>query len=156
MFNKNLDYYLKKAAASAPTSLSKCTGTFGTYSFGIVNSKSNGKRLTLSKSLNAALELESTIEFIAIPEDGTLLVSKAFPEGTAVSYELKGDADDRRTCYSTDVVKAIIKDFHLKFEDCVSRTFNRITIDKSGDVPFAIITLSAPVPGERSEGGEGA
>jgi hypothetical protein len=51
MTKKNFEYYLKKAAESTTTSLSKCSGTASTYSFGIVNSKRNGKRLTFSKAL---------------------------------------------------------------------------------------------------------
>lgn len=151
MFNKNLDYLLKKAAASAPTALSQCSGTVGTYSFGIVNSKSNGKRITLSKSLGNALNLENAIEFMAVPEEGTLLISKAFPEGTAIQCELKGDSDDQRKCYNTSVVKALIKDFQLDFDGRTSRSFNKISIDKSGNVPVAIVTLSAPFITESGE-----
>ena len=146
MIRRNYSYYSDKLNQSAPTNLSNCTATNSTYSFGIVNSKRNGKRITLSKSLSAALALESTIELIALPAEGVLLVSKAFPEGTALQCAIKGDSDESRICYRTDVVKALVKDFNLDFSTRTSRSYSNITIDKSGDVPVAIITLSSPIP----------
>ena len=151
MFKKDYGYYFKKAAETAPTNLSKCSNSLGTYSFGIVNSKRNGKRITLSKSLSTALGLEDTIELIAIPEEGILMVSKAFPEGAAKQYTLKGDPDGPKTCYYTEVVKALVKDFELDFDGHTSRSFNKITIDKSVDVPVAIVTLSSPIPTKSGE-----
>ena len=145
MTKKDFQYYLKKAAESTATSLSKCSGTASTYSFGVVNSKRNGKRLTLSKALATALALEDAVELISIPDDGTLLVSKAFPPGIAVKCSINGDPGESRICYRTDVVKAIVKDFNLNYDNCTSRSFSKIEIDKSSEFPVAIITIGHPV-----------
>lgn len=152
MFKKDYSYLLKKATESAATSLSQCSGTASTYSFGIVNSKRNGKRLTFSKALATALALEDTVELISIPDDGTLLVSKSLSSDIAVKCSLSGSPGESRICYRTDVVKAIVKDFDLNYDNCTSRSFNMIDIDKSGKAPVAIITIASPITKDTKTG----
>ena len=55
--------------ANAPTITAN---TNGDYSFGIVNSESNGKRVSISKSLSIKLELTDNLAILPMIDDGVV------------------------------------------------------------------------------------
>lgn len=140
----DIDSLLSKASSTTTFRPSRYTGGAGKYSFGIINSHSNGKRITLSKALGQALMLDDTAEFILIPEDGVLMVSKAFPSGLAEPQKLNGDPRERRICYNADLVKGLTDTFKIDFSEHVSRSFFEITIEDHGGTAVAVIDMSKP------------
>ena len=152
----DLAQLLSKASTSTSFHVGRYTGCAGKHSFGIVNSRSNGKRVTLSKSLSSALNLADTAEFVALPDDGILMVSKSFPEGLAVPQKLSGEANEKRICYNSTLVKAITDDFHLDFSKHVSCSFSDISIEDHDGTAVAIIQMNTSVPVQNSTDGESA
>ena len=148
---KNINSTLTKAQSlSLPTITSISHGS-SKFSFGIVNSKRNGKRLSFSKALVAKLELEDTVYITPVKEDGVIILA-----GTRLfdcySCDLRGD--DKKISYSSGVVEALTEIFGLTFGKHVSMSFNSIEFDEHEGVPVAIVTLSSSASTVSAEGSD--
>ena len=150
MTNNKLDIIKKAQAVSLPSINTTSRGN-GKFSFGVVNSKRNGKRLSFSKALVAKLELEDTVYITPVKEDGVIILA-----GTRLfdcySCDLRGD--DKKISYSSGVVEALTEIFSLDFSKHVSMSFNNIEFDEHECTPVAIITLSPSASAEKSEEGD--
>jgi len=82
--------------------------TGGKYSFGVVNSRNNGKRVTLSKTLAKDLGIvgeENKLMLLPIPSKKVLLLGAELPAELASVCFLKGE--DKKISYSADIVKLV-------------------------------------------------
>lgn len=113
----------------------------GKYSFGIVNSKNNGKRVTISKALAQTLDLTSTAMFMPSREARKLVIGRALPFPHAITGKLRGA--DKKTCYLTSIVTLLTEMYDLDFSKHVSQTFVTIDIDFIDGNPVAIVSFPA-------------
>ncbi len=120
----------------------KTASNTGKYSFGIVNSKNNGKRVTFNKALTHALGLTDKVTVMPDVEEGKVALCRSlvFPE--AMEGNLRGD--DSKICYNTAIVKMLSTEFFIDFSTHTSRTFTDIEIDEFNGVPVAIVTFPKP------------
>ena len=147
MKNNKLDIIKKAQAVSLPaintTSRGNCR-----YSFGIVNSPNNGKRLSFSKALAEKISLDKCAHITPLAEDGKILVagSKIFE-----SYECNLRGDDKKISYCAGVVETLTEIFSLDFSQHVSMSFNNIEFDEHEGVAVAVIALTNPVSTRSTE-----
>lgn len=115
------------------------TSATGKYSLGLVNSESNGKRFTLSKSLAQELGIDKEVFLMPHPEARIIVISKEkiFPNSSKGTLSGK----DKKTCYSAGIVKLLTDYFKIDFSEHVSRTFTDIDIDIYNDNKVAVITV---------------
>lgn len=145
---KKLDFSQAMAqAAAANKNITVTTASVGGYSFGIVNSKNNGKRLSFSKALVAALDLEDTVELLPAAADGVLFVAKKLP--TDVSFEGKLTGDGKKLCYSGSLVALVTESFKLDFSEKTSMSFAHVEIQDVDGTKVAAIHF--PFSSEASE-----
>lgn len=111
------------------------------YSFGIVNSKNNGKRVTISKALAQTLDLEDNAMFMPSGSDRKLVIGRTLPFPHAITGKLSGA--DKKTCYLTPLVALLTEMYELDFSKHVSQTFTTIDIDNINGVPVAIVSFPA-------------
>ena len=110
------------------------------YSVSIVNNI-NGKRVTVSKALSAALKLDSVAYFLPVEEANQLLIS-ASPIGDRSSpCSLSGI--DKKISYNAALVQMLTNCFKLDFSDKTSRSFNDIYIDNSTGTPVAVVNMDS-------------
>lgn len=117
--------------------------TVSKMSFGIVNSRNNGRRMTYSKQLSSALKLQGNSEIMIIPikEQNLIMISTKLPFENAYRCPLT-QSEDRFISYASDVVTALTMIFDLPFGARKSLSFNDITLDVTPDnVPVAIIRM---------------
>lgn len=117
--------------------------TVSKMSFGIVNSRNNGRRMTYSKQLSSALKLKGSSEIMIIPikEQNVIMISTKLPFENAYRCPLT-QSEDRFISYASDVVTALTMIFDLPFGARKSLSFNDITLDVTPDnVPVAIIRM---------------
>ena len=109
------------------------------YSLGIVNSRNNGKRLTISKSIADNLELTDKVYAMPAVDDRKLVLSRTqvFPN----SVELTLSGEGKKISYSARFVLLLTDMFGLDFSEHVSRTFTDITFDEYEGVPVAVISF---------------
>ena len=113
----------------------------GKYSFGIVNSKNNGKRVTISKELAKALDLKDIAMFMPSGLDRKLVIGRTLPFPHAITGKLSGE--DKKTCYLTSLVALLTEMYELDFSKHVSCTFGDITFDTINGVTVAIVNFPA-------------
>ena len=144
MTNYNVNSLLQQAqAANIPQVIS--TAGNAKYSFGIVFSKSNGKRVSLSKALAKDLGLDSnnsTLKLVPVPEEGILLLGSDLPKDIASSCLLKGE--DKMIAYASNIVHLLKTSFKLNFNGITSMSFADIQFDRTGSSPVAIVNMTAP------------
>lgn len=139
--------FIEKMAASvkAEKNIPVVTSSGGNdYSFGVVNSGYNGKRLTFSKALVKKLQLEGEVRLFPMRDDGALMVAKEFP-GIPADYIscgiLKGE--ERKTCYSAGLVQMIVESFGLDYSGGrTSISFSNITFETCDGVVIAQVDMS--------------
>ena len=145
MNNYNLDNLLVLANnAVIPNIFSADETSNGTLSFGVVNSNSNGKRITISKALAMVLNLDNAVYLTFVPQEGVLILSASKVSGTSVKVTLKGTKKTKRTGYNAVVVFALKKSFDLDYSNCVSLSFRDITINDNNGISCAIINMRMP------------
>lgn len=135
----NIDSLLAKASAANIPVVTASAGGSNKYSMGVVNSKNNGKRLTFSKALSARLGLTETVHMIPVMDDGVLLVAKELPGNTVSCGSLSGE--EKKICYSAQLVELLTKVFKLDFSEHVSRSFGDVQFETHGDLTIAVITM---------------
>lgn len=117
----------------------KTVNNAGKYSFGIVNSKNNGKRITFNKALSHALGLTDKVTVMPDVEEGKVALCRSLVFPHATEGNLRGD--ESKICYNTAIVKMLSTEFSIDFSTHTSRTFNNIEIDEFNGVPVAIVTF---------------
>ena len=150
MKNNKLDIIKKAQAVSLPSINTTSRGN-GKYSFGIVNSQNNGKRLSFSKALAEKISLDKCAYITPVEEDGVIILagSKLFE-----SYECNLRGNDKKLSYNSGVVETLTELFGLDFSQHVSRSFNQIEFDEHEGVPVAIVTLSSSTSTVSAEGSD--
>ena len=117
-----------------------CAGN-GPLVFSVVYSKSNSKRLSISKALAAALGIEKHAYLLAIPSKNIVMLSKVNIANKAIELKLSGD--DKKLAYATPVVTMLIEQFKLNYDRCTSKAFKEISLEfMDDDTPVAIITMT--------------
>ena len=117
-------------------------------SFGIVNSRHNGKRFSFSKALSEELGLTDYVEFQPSGQK-VLLISKALGIPKAMNSNLCGE-DGKKIAYCSGHVAALSKFYNLDFTKRTSRSFDRITFATSpvtGEkIAVVVINQNAQIP----------
>ena len=143
MANFNINSLIAEAQSSnVPQVIANYAGG-QKFSFGIVYSKNNGKRISLSKSLAKALNVDhkdSKIMLLPVPGQNVLLLSSELPTNVASSCCLSGE--DKKIGYASEIVKLLMDVFNLDFSDKTSMSFADIQLDTTGAAPVAIVKMS--------------
>ena len=113
--------------------------TNGDYSFGIVNSEANGKRVSISKNLSKKLELTETLAILPMIEDGVVLLAKELPFPATSHVSVRGK--DKKIAYSASLVKLLTEVFTLEYSARTSMSFSDIDFDTVDDMPVAIVKI---------------
>lgn len=111
----------------------------GKFTFGIVNSNQNGKRLSFSQFLSHRLGLKDTIALMPHGKARKLVIGKTLPFPKAISASLRGEG--KKICYKASLVEMLTNIFDLDFSEHVSLTFDRIEFDDLDGIPVAIVTF---------------
>lgn len=114
-------------------------GGSNAVSLSIVNSDSNGKRLTTSKELTKKLSLTDILYVVPNAEDNELYLSSVPMMNISSSGRLSGS--DKKVCYSAGLVSLIVETFRLDYADKTSMSFNDISFDELEDIPVAIVKI---------------
>ena len=134
--NINISEALAAAAVDERNHTFVSTTASGPISFGVVNNI-NGKRLTLSKALSAALSLEDAMEILPSYEENVLFVSKKLPAAKVFTGKLSGA--DKKICYSSVLVERVTTAFNLDFSNKTSMSVNTIEFTEIEGVPVAVV-----------------
>lgn len=128
------------AATSAQVERISTHNGANVMSLGIVNSKSNGKRLTLSKALSKALELEDTAYILPLASSDVVLITKdkVFPSSSPLALS----GDDKKIIYSSDAVHTLTKLFELDFSNRTSLSVSDVTIEDHNGIPVVVVDMS--------------
>ena len=118
----------------------------GKPSFGIVNSRQNGKRCSFSQSLVKKLDLVDEVYAMPALEARKLVIGRVLPFPSATVLHLRGEG--KKLAYAADFVEMITKMFGLDFSKHVSQTFYDIDFDKIDGNTVGIIKFPAVVPTE--------
>lgn len=134
--NSNLSLFQALMSATVPA-MAKSGGKF---SLGLVNSKNNGKRMTISKAIADKLDLIDKVYAMPSVGDCKLVLSKTrvFPN----AVELKITDEGKRTSYCAPFVELLTDHFALDFSKHVSRTFYDVVFDKHNGEDVAIISFN--------------
>lgn len=118
----------------------------GKHSIVIVCSESNGKRITLSKSLTTDLGITENNDtvFLTCYKDSRSLVISSEPlcnESIKVKAKTKSD---KATLYVGNLVTFVISNFGLAdlYSDHVSHSFTEIAFETDGDCRYAIVSFN--------------
>jgi len=139
MINKNNSLTELIAAAENNSTTQVVSGSNSKYSFGIVNSQNNGKRLSFSKALAKDTDLTDIVYILPSVASGEVFVA-----GTSISEKCSKaslSGADKKLCYSTPLVKLIIDTFGLDFGGHTSVSFSDISIEELNGVKVARIRV---------------
>ncbi len=114
-------------------------GGSNAVSLSIVNSDSNGKRLTTSKELTKKLNLTDTLYVVPNVEDNELYLSSVPMMDISSSGKLSGN--DKKVCYSAGLVSLIVETFRLDYTGKTSMSFNNISFDELDEAPVAVVKI---------------
>lgn len=103
----------------------------------IINSKKNGKRITLSKHLIQKLKVDKAIN-IALSSNAIVIASADAEIGNEFPFKVSGN---KVIIYSADLVNEITMHYGLDFSDCVSKTFYEVTYNKTSTHTVARISV---------------
>ncbi len=113
----------------------------GKHSLSIVNNI-NGKRITLSKTLSADLNVTDEVYFLPVPSENTLIVSSKSISSKSASCPTSGQ-DGKKICYAAGVVKMITETFALDYSNVTSLSFNNIGFDMIKGQKVALIDMTS-------------
>ncbi len=134
--NINFSEALAAAAVDERNHSFVSTTASGPISFGVVNNV-NGKRLTLSKALAAALGLEDAMEILPHHDENFLFVGKKLPVDKAFRGKLSGA--DKKICYSAELVERVTTAFNLDFSGKTSMSVSTIEFTEIEGTPVAVV-----------------
>ena len=139
----NLSELLQKANRQTLTTAFNAHGGNTARSFGVVNSRTNGRRLSFSKKLCEDLHLEDTVEISPVIEDNVLMIGKDLPVDPEKKFvcNLKGE-DSRKISYCGGLVQDLTAWFDLDYSKCTSKSFTAIELMDAGNgTKMAVVTL---------------
>ena len=113
----------------------------GKFSFGVVNSRQNGKRVSFSQELVKKLDLIDIVYAMPSVESRQLVIGKVLPFPSAALLELKGEG--KKIAYAAHFVEMVTEIFSLDFSKHVSQTFYNIDFNVIDGTPVAIINFPA-------------
>ena len=134
--NINFSEALAAAAVDERNHSFVSTTASGPLSFGVVNNV-NGKRLTLSKALSAALGLEDIMEILPSYENNFLFVGKKLPAAKVFGGKLSGA--EKKICYSSELVERVTTAFNLDFSNRTSMSVSTIEFTEIEGAPVAVV-----------------
>lgn len=126
-------------------------------SFGVVNSKRNGKCISLSAGLVSAMGITDKAAILPVQSENVILVAKELPELPAAhEVALKGGrSEEAKIAYDAKIVAILTEVFGLNFTGHVSRTFSNICIETlDGKPPIAVISVDGRHSGESDTAAE--
>ena len=100
----------------------------------------NGKRVTFTAGLAEALDLEESVDFFPLVEDGILLVSKKLDIDNASNGKI--NAEGKRICYSEPLSRMIVTAFGLDYSSCTSKAFDEISFEEIDGVKVAAVKIA--------------
>ncbi len=136
----NISDLISKISAEDAAPVINATGA-GKYSFGIVNSEGNGKRITLSKALSSDLGLTDHLELLPYPKDGILIIGANLNSEFASSCTLRGK--EKKIGYAAPIVHLLTQLYAIDFSSHVSKSFSDVTLDSHNGEKVAVITMCA-------------
>lgn len=106
----------------------------------IVNSKKNGKRVTISSSTNEHLDHPESVQILM--SDDSIAIGENLP-GCKLSYTVKSEGKEGKkgVIYAGPLVEEITDHFSLDFSERVSITFTEATYTRIGEYPVAVIKV---------------
>ena len=113
------------------------------YSFGIVNTAKNGKRLFISKQLCEDIGLKEELFLLPSEVSGEIFVSGMSISDKCSQAPLKGEG--KKLCYCAPIVKLLIDTFGLDFDGHTSMSFADISVEDLKGVKIARIRMRQPV-----------
>lgn len=116
---------------------SKCCGTAGVIS--LINSKKNGKRLSLSSALLEYLNNPETVQ-IGLGDD-SIVIGEVL-ESCDLNYTVRRQ-DSKGMIYAGGLVEEITSTYGLDFSDRVSITFHEVEYMEMEAYPIAVIKIVA-------------
>lgn len=135
MYKKDLSQLLGVAATTKiPAHVVHGGGGTSKMSLGVVNSSSNGRRLTFSKLLAQKVGLSDRAYIALVPSEECVLISNKAITNNAVECKLSNEKEDqKKVSYNAGAVRAITEIFGLSFKQHVSVSYDEVTIDKLED-----------------------
>lgn len=141
MNNFNFDKIINRSTADNISHSASRSGN-GKYSFGIVCSEQNGKRVSLTASLASKLNIDSEMFITSYASNGFIVLSSSKLNEQSVKYTLRGK--EKKTAYNASLVHYLIDTFHLNFEGHVSKSFGNIQFNTDPTNPMAMVIFFAP------------
>lgn len=141
---KKSDFNFKELFAEIETddTLPMVSGNGGSnvLSFGVVNSESNGKRISISKALCEKLGLEKEAQIAIVPSKGVIVVAKELTSKNICKCKLRGERG-RKISYNSGLVRTLTETFDLDFSKRTSITFTDIEVQLHDGEIFAIVYM---------------
>lgn len=107
--------------------------------FGVIFSK-NGKRLSFTKGLAEALNLNDTVEIFPLVDEGILLISANLGIEDASSGKICGEG--KKISYSAPLVEMVVTAFSLDYSGCSSKSFDEISFEEIDGVKVAAVKIA--------------
>lgn len=130
---------LSEFTPSVCEQLGRAFGEAGVLS--IVNSKKNGKRVSLSREL---MEQLANTETVQIGFTDQLIAISEYLGDQYTSYMLR-KSGSKSIIYSSELVKQITEKYHLNFTNRTSFTFTEASYKSQGDKKIAFVNIRKPV-----------
>lgn len=115
------------------------------YSFGIVNSVDNGKRISFSKRLCEKLGLRETVELAPVLVDGDLIIGTDLQvdKDHKMVLDLKGA--NKKISYDSAAVITLTDLFKLDYSNKTSMSFSNVVIENENGIVYAVVHIADPL-----------
>ena len=138
----DINTLLAKANEDDVPSISASAGSSG-YSFSVVYSKSNSKRLSFSKALVEKLQLEDVVYLVPVPSEKVLLIAKELHHKRVSNGKLSGEESGKKICYHANLAKLMVDSFELDYTGGkTSYSFGRIDFMDNDGVTVAVVDMT--------------
>ena len=148
MKNYNFNNIINSSTADNISHSASRSGN-GKYSFGIVCSEQNGKRVSITASLASKLNIDSEMFITSYASNGFIVLSSSKLNEQSVKYTLRGK--EKKIAYNASLVHYLIDTFNLNFEGHVSRSFDNIEFNNDPKNPMAMVIFFTPDNTEEGE-----
>lgn len=120
------------------SSTSRSRGSADPGVMSVVNSKKNGKRVSLPRAVMDRLNNPKTVQFAFT--EGKIAVAEKLP-GNDVSFNIRR-GKNMAIIYAADLVREIAEQFDLDFTGRTSVTFHDVEYHEVDGYPVAVISVS--------------
>ena len=139
----DINNLLAKANEDNVPTISASAGSSG-YSFSVVYSKSNSKRLSFSKALVEKLQLEDVVYLVPVPSEKVLMIAKELHHERASDGKLSGEESGKKICYRADLAKLMVDSFELDYTSGkTSYSFGRIDFMDNDGMTVAVVDMTS-------------